>query len=81
MPGNVFEHIRIVNKQFTRTSVSFDNTQFENCTFTDCDLFYSGGPTFVLSCAINAGNRWHIQGAAALTIEALKACGWQIAAP
>ncbi len=53
---------------------------FENCSFKDCDVFYSGDPTETQSCRFENA-RWRFQGAAALTIETMRKLGWQVNAP
>jgi hypothetical protein len=81
MSEQVFQHVRVVGKEFNKAAVSLDNMSYENCKFIDCDLFYSGGPAQLFSCDIRPGNRWHIQGAAALTVETLRTSGFQISSP
>ena len=34
----------VQGETFSRTTVTIDDTEFINCTMTDCDLIYSGGP-------------------------------------
>jgi hypothetical protein len=50
MPGAVFQHVRVLGKNFERSSVVLDSRWFENCSFKDCEVFYSGGLTEARSC-------------------------------
>ncbi len=80
MAEAVFQHVRVSGKRFERSSIVLDNTWFENCSFHDCDIFYSGGPTETRSCRFE-NVRWCFQGAAALTVETMRKLGWQVNAP
>jgi hypothetical protein len=80
MSEQVFMHVRVSGKKFEKSTLPLDNMRFENCQFKDCDLFYSGGPVETVSCYFE-NIRWHFQGAAALTVEAMRAFGWKIMPP
>ena len=40
-----FQHVRAIGEKFEGSSVVLDNMWFENCSFENCDVFYSGGPS------------------------------------
>jgi len=80
MSEATFRHVRVNGKKFEHASIVLDNMWFENCSFEDCDVFYSGGPTEARSCRFE-NVRWCFQAAAALTVETMRKLGWQIAAP
>lgn len=80
MSQAIFQHVRISGKKFEKSRVVLDNTWFENCSFKDCEVFYSGGPVEVRSCWFE-NIRWYFQGAAALTIETIQKLGWQVKPP
>ena len=75
-----FQHVRVSEKKFERSSIVLDNMWFENCSFKDCDMFYSGGPAEIQSCRLE-NVRWCFQGAVALTVETMRRLGWQVNAP
>jgi hypothetical protein len=76
-----FLHIQVNGKKFEKSTVPLDNMSFTNCRFIDCTVFYSGGPVEVFSCSFEGTTRWEIQGAASLTMEALRALGWGLLPP
>ena len=80
MSEAVFQHVRVSGKKFERSSIVLDNMRFENCSFKDCDVFYSGGPVETESCRFE-NVRWFFQGAVALTVETMRKLGWQVNAP
>jgi len=53
MSEAMFQHVRVIGKKFEGASVVLDNMWFENCSFENCDVFYSGGPTETHSCRSN----------------------------
>jgi hypothetical protein len=80
MSEGAFQHVRVIGKKFERSSVVPDNMWFENCSFENCDVFYSGGHSETRSCRFE-NVRWCFQGAAALTVETMRKLGWQVNAP
>src|SRR5690349_5267635 len=62
-----------VGNNYKRSSVNVDGKQFENCTFEDCKLVYSGGepPSFV-NCTFTANLDLVFDGAAGNTVQFLK---------
>ncbi len=80
MSKAVFQHVRVSGKTFEGIPIVLDSTWFENCSFKDCDVFYSGGPTEARSCRFE-NVHWHFQGAAALTVETMQKLGWMIKPP
>jgi hypothetical protein len=64
----------VQGKTFDRTTVTFDDTEFVNCTMTNCELIYSGGPfgfveTDITNCLIT------LRGAAAFSVGFLEKFG------
>ena len=46
--------IQVTNSNFDNTGVELDNMRYEGCTFTGCDLVYSGhGPIGISNCTFN----------------------------
>jgi hypothetical protein len=80
MSGATFQHVSDTGKKFERSSIVLDNMWFDNYSFENCDIFYSGGSAEVRSCRFE-NVRWCFQGAAALTIETMRKMGWQVSAP
>jgi hypothetical protein len=80
MAEATFPHVRVTGKTFDRASIVLDNMWFENCSFENCDVFYSGGPAETRSRRFE-NIRWCFQGAAALTVETMRKLGWQVSAP
>jgi hypothetical protein len=80
MPEAAFQHVRVSKKKCERSSIVLDNMSFENCSFRDCDVFYSGGLTETQSCRFE-NVRCCFQGAAASTVETMRKFGWQVNAP
>jgi hypothetical protein len=54
MSEAMFQHVRVIGKKFEGSSVVLDNMWFENCSFENCEVFYSGGPTETRSCRFKA---------------------------
>jgi hypothetical protein len=80
MSEAVFQHVCVSGQNFERLPIVLDSMWFENCSFKDCEVFYSGGPTEACSCRFE-NVHWHFQGAAALTVETLRKLGWTVEAP
>ncbi len=64
----------VQGKTFNRVTVAIDDTEFANCTITNCELIYSGGPfgwveTDMTNCLIT------LRGAAAFTAGFLEKFG------
>jgi hypothetical protein len=68
----------ITNQTFTRQNIVMDGRRFENCKFIECTVIYSGGPAQTSSCEFSLNTVWDFQGAAALTVMALRDFGWRI---
>jgi hypothetical protein len=47
MSEAAFQHVRVIGKKFEGSSVVLDNMWFENCSFENCEVFYSGGPAVI----------------------------------
>jgi hypothetical protein len=80
MSEAIFQHVRVSGKNFERSPIVLDSMWFENCSFKDCEIFYSGGPAETRSCRFE-NVRWHFQGAAALTVETIQQLGWTVMSP
>ncbi len=80
MSEAVFQHVVVSGRNFERSAVVLDSICFENCSFKDCEVFYSGGPTEARSCRFE-NIHWHFQGAAALTVETMQKLGWTVKPP
>jgi hypothetical protein len=42
MSEAMFQHVRVSGKRFERPSIVLENMWFENCSFPECEVFYSG---------------------------------------
>jgi hypothetical protein len=67
-------------QKFTGTRVSLDDTRFEDCTFQNCDIIYSGGPAETSSCYFE-NVRWVFEGSAGIVVQVMQGLGWKIAPP
>jgi hypothetical protein len=80
MSEAIFQHAPVSDKKFERAIIVLDSMDFKNCSFKDCEVFYSGGPFEAHSCQFE-NVRWHFQGAAALTVETMQKLGWTVKPP
>jgi hypothetical protein len=70
---STLEHVR--DRQFKNERVEIDGKRFTSCTFTDCDLVYSGGDVeFGPGCVVN-DCRPEFSGPARRTVLLLHALG------
>lgn len=44
MSEAIFQHVPVSGRKFERAIIVLDSMDFENCSFKDCEVFYSGGP-------------------------------------
>jgi hypothetical protein len=59
---------------FTSRRVDLDENAFENCTFKDCQIYYSGGEmSRVSGCRFEGHCTFHLDGAAARTLAYIRA--------
>ena len=59
---------------FTGRRVDLDGNAFENCTFKDCQICYSGGKmSRVTGCRFEGDCTFHLDGAAARTLAYIRA--------
>jgi hypothetical protein len=70
----------IRGQSFLSTRVTLDNSRFENCSFKDCDIIYTGGPAETSSCHFE-NIRWVFDGAAGAVVQVMQGLGWQIIPP
>lgn len=68
----------IPSRTYTNQPVRLDGNRYENCKFIDCQIVYSGGPAEVHSCEFSQNTLWDLRNAAAITLQVLQQCGWQI---
>ncbi len=54
MAEAVFQYVRVSVKRFEGASIVLDKTWFENCSFENCEVFYSG-PTEARSRRFDVG--------------------------
>lgn len=62
-PPKTFRLPVIRQRTFIDTKVTLDNNWFENCTFRNCDIIYTGGPTETSACYFE-NVRWVFEGVA-----------------
>jgi hypothetical protein len=75
-----FNLVPVVKQMFVKDDLVLDNMHFSDCEFEECNFLYSGGPTMMDHCGVrNCG--WRMQGSAAIIVESLMKCGWQILPP
>ena len=61
-----------LKQSFNRQEVILDNNRFEDCTFVDCTMVYSGeGPVLLIRPTIE-NCRWRFDKSASRTLEFLK---------
>lgn len=60
--------IRHEKNTFVSTSVPLDNSEFHQCSFTDCAMVYSGGKPPTLDRCSFQDSKFHFEGAAANTV-------------
>jgi hypothetical protein len=65
---------------FRGQKVSPHGNRFENCTFKDCDILYSGGSAETSSCYFK-NVRWIFEGAAGTIVTVMQGLGWKILPP
>lgn len=65
--------MRIKNQTFDAERVELDGNSFENCIFNGSTMYFTGSkPVSFLGCEFH-DVRWEFSGAAALTVQFLKA--------
>jgi len=75
-----FNLVTVVQQTFVKNNLVLDNMHFSDCQFEECNFLYSGAPTMMDNCGLrNCG--WRMQGAAAIVVDSLMKCGWQILPP
>lgn len=70
----------IRGQRFEKGKVNLDNTRFENCSFKNCDVLYSGGPAETSACYFE-NVRWVFEGQAGTIVTVMQGLGWQIIPP
>jgi hypothetical protein len=64
---------RFTNTVFVDERIDLDGRSFQGCTFQQCELVYSGiAPLTLMDSAVN-DCRWSFEGAAALTLDFMRA--------
>ncbi len=61
------------NETFTGSSVDLDGNEFIGCSFEKCTIVYSGGKPPLIGRCTFSDQRFEFRGAAANTVEFLKA--------
>jgi len=75
-----FSLVSVLNKQFVKDDLALDNMLFSGCEFEECNFLYSSAPTMMDNCRLRKCAR-RIQGSAAIVVESLITCCWQILPP
>ena len=75
-----FSLVSVAKRTFVKDDLVLDNMHFSGCEFVECNFLYSGAPKIMDKCGLrNCG--WRIQGTAAIVVESLMKCGWQVLPP